>query len=158
MVLFFIYYSPASKVVNVNIELSKIGENNETVIIATKSLNYACQFLFRNLEKDKYTLKFFEKPGPKQNHQPKRFKQHEIDLNNDTEINGGVYIMKSNVETHKKISVESLNYSIYSPIFLFLMVMSLLKFEYTVWVINKAIILPFEILNKLFAKKRKNFK
>ena len=102
-------------------------------------------------------MKFFEKPGPKQNHQPKMFKQHEIDLNNDTEINGGVYIMKSNVETHKKISVESLNYSIYSPIFLFLMVMSLLKFEYTVWVINKAIILPFEILNKLFAKKRKNF-
>ena len=118
-------------------------------------MNFACQFLFRNLEKDKYTLKFFEKPGPKQNHQPKMFQQHEIDLNNDTNITGGVYIMKTNVETHKKISVESLNYSIYSPIFLFLMVMSLLRFDYTVWVINHAITLPFEILNKLCVRRRR---
>ena len=112
-------YSPFSKVPNIYIELSKI-ENNENVVITTKTINFACQFLFRNLEKDKYILKFYEKPGPKQNHPPKLFQQNEIDLNNDTDTNGGVYIMKVNVETHKKISVDSLNYSIYSPIFLFL--------------------------------------
>lgn len=63
--------------------------------------------------------------------------------------------MNVNVETHKKVSVESLNYSIYSPVFLFLMVMSLLRFDYTVMVINKAITLPFEILNKLCVRRRR---
>ena len=140
---------------NVYIELTKFNENNETVVVSTKTINYACQFLFRNLEKDKYVLKFFEKPAPKQNHPPKMFQQHEIDLNNDTSVTGGVYILKTNIETNKKISVESLNYNIYSPLFLFLMVMSLLRFDYTVLVINYAISFPFEILNKLCVRRRR---
>jgi len=146
---------PSTKVPNIYVELTKRNENNESVVVTSKNLNYACQFLFRNLEKDTYTLKFFEKSTQKQNHPPKLFQTSELDLNNDTEINGGVYIMKLNVETNKKISVENLNYSIYSPIFLFLMVMSLLRFDYTVWVVNHAITLPFEILNKLCVRKRR---
>ena len=81
-----------------------------------------------------------------------------VDLAEERETTGGVRVLKLDIETAKKASAESLSYSIYSPIFLFLMVISILKIEYTLKVVNVLIIIPFSFLGNFrkLCKKKSN--
>ena len=109
--------------------------------------------MLRNLDKKRYQLKVFEKQT-KISLNPKLLYEKTIDLSDEREINGGVKILKIEIESYKKQVSESLNYTIYSPILLFALIFSMLKYEYTVWIFNNLIAVPFGIVGKLFAKKR----
>lgn len=137
---------------NVYVELTK-ADDEEDNAPKTKQVNHACQFVYRNLEKRRYLIKVYEKQG-KLSANPKFVMEQIIDLSDEREISGGVKILKLDIETLRKVSVDNLNYTIYSPIFLFTMVLSLLKLDYTIWIFNNVILVPFRIINKLFSKRR----
>ena len=81
-----------------------------------------------------------------------------VDLAEERETTGGVRIVKLDIETAKKVTTESLSYSIYSPIFLLIMVISILKIQYTLYIVNAIIIVPFSYLNSIrkFCRKKGN--
>ena len=81
-----------------------------------------------------------------------------VDLGEERETTGGVRILKLDIETAKKTAAESLSYSIYSPIFLFIMVFSIYKIEYTLQFVNAFIIVPLSFLGNIrkLCKKKSN--
>lgn len=85
---------------------------------------------------------------------PKLIYEKNIDLNDDVEINNGVRILKVNVENQRRNLGDNLAYSIYSPIFLIFMVVSLLKFEWAVKVFNYMMTAPFAIMSFLMKRRK----
>ncbi len=144
---------PFSKVQNTYVELSIADYDDEDAPIKTKYINNACQFVYRNLEKKRYQVKVFEKQG-KMNQYPKLLLEQIIDLSDEREISGGVKILKLDIETVKKNATDNLNYTVYSPIFLFLMVFSILKYEYTVWVFDNFVSKPLGMFGGVFGRKK----
>lgn len=138
---------------NAYVELSKVDEEEENPAVI-RQVNNACQFVYRNLEKRKYQVKVLEKQG-KLSPNPKLLFEQVVDLSDEREINNGLRTLKAEIGNLKRISVDSLNYSIFSAIFLCLAVMSLFKFDLTVWLFNKLIAAPFASLRKLFKSKRR---
>jgi hypothetical protein len=144
---------PFNKVQNVYVELTKADDEEENPnAIKTKSVSYACQFVYRNLEKKRYIVKVFEKQT-KMSPNPKLLLEQTIDLSDDREISGGVKILKLDLETIRKNTADNLNYTVYSPIFLFIMVFSILKFDYTIWMFNNFITIPISFIANIFKKK-----
>jgi hypothetical protein len=147
---------PFEKVQNVYVELTKMDDEDESGI-KTHKVSHACQFVYRNLEKKRYNVKVYEKQG-KMSPNPKLLLEQVVDLSDEREINGGVKILKLDIERIKRNAGDNLNYTMYSPIFLFAMVFSILKYEYTSWIFNNVILnvilFPFTILGKIFGKKR----
>ncbi len=121
-------------------------------MVVTKQVSNACQFVFRNLDKKRYQIKVYEKQV-KVSPNPKLLYDKTIDLSDEREISGGVKILKIEIESFKKSVSENLNYTIYSPILLFALVFSMLKYDYTVWIFNNVITLPFRMLGKIFGKR-----
>ena len=144
---------PFTKAQNVYIELSKLDDEEDSSNVKTKFVSNACQFVYRNLEKKRYGVKIFEKQG-KMTISPKLILEQTIDLSDEREINGGVKILKLDIERLKRNAGDNLNYTVYSPVFLFMMVFSILKFEYTVWFWNNVLGFPFKLVKRLFGKKR----
>jgi hypothetical protein len=142
---------PFNKVESAYVELTKLDDEEDSNVL-TKQVGNACQFVFRNLIKKRYQIKIFEKLN-KANSNPKLLYEKTIDLSDEREISGGVKILKIEIETFKKSVSENLNYTIYSPILLFALVFSLLKYDYTVWIYNKVLAMPFRLLGKLFGRK-----
>lgn len=140
---------------NTYVELIKLDEEEEEGKIVTKPINNACQFVYRNLENKKYNIKVFEKQG-KMSPNPKLIYEKNIDLNDDVEINNGVKILRVDVENQRKNLGDNLSYSIYSPIFLIVMVVSLIKFEWAMKGFNYMMTAPFAILSFLMRRKRKH--
>jgi len=134
-------------------ELTKLDEEDEEGKVVIRPLNNACQFVYRNLENKKYNIKVFEKQG-KMSPNPKLIFEKKIDLNDDVEINNGVRILRVNVENQRRNLGDNLAYSIYSPIFLILMVVSLLKFEWAVKVFNYMMTTPFAIMSFLMKRRK----
>lgn len=144
---------PFSKVQNVFIELSKLDDEEDSSNVKTKYVSNACQFVYRNLEKKRYSVKVYEKQG-KMSPNPKLILEQTIDLSDEREISGGVKILKLDIERIKRNAGDNLNYTIYSPIFLFMMVFSILKFEYTRWIWNNILGFPFKLIRKVLGKRR----
>jgi len=138
---------------NAYVELTRLDEEEEEGKMVSRPVNNACQFVLRNLENNKYNIKVFEKQG-KMSPNPKLIFEKNIDLNDDVEINNGVRILKVNVENQKRNLGDNLAYSIYSPIFLIFMVVSLLKFEWAVKVFNYMMTAPFAIMSFLMKRKK----
>lgn len=146
---------PFAKVQNIYVELTKTDEEEESsAAMKSKQVNHACQFVYRNLEKKRYSVKVYEKQG-KLSPNPKLLLEQTIDLSDEREIAGGVKIQKLNIETNKKNSADNLNYTVYSPIFLFIMVFSILKFDYTVWIYDTFFSKPIGTLSNIFGRKRR---
>ena len=97
-------------------------------------------------------MKVFEKQG-KTSPYPKLIQEQNIDLSDEREISGGVKITNINMETVKKNVLDTSNYNIYSPIFLFVLVIALLKLEYTLKIVDVLIIAPFRYLKRIKKKK-----
>lgn len=85
---------------------------------------------------------------------PKLIYEKNIDLNDDVEINNGLRILTVDVENQRRNAGDNLAYSIYSPIFLILMVVSLLKFEWAVKVFNYMMTVPFTVMSFLMKKRK----
>jgi hypothetical protein len=85
---------------------------------------------------------------------PKLLLEQIIDLSDEREINGGVKILKLNIEKVKRNSGDNLNYTIFSPLLLFLMVFSILKFEYSKWFFTNVLGFPFTLLFRIFGKQK----
>ena len=138
---------PLGKVNNLYVELMKIDEEEEQVPV-TRQVSQTCQIVFRNLEKRKYHLRLYEKQSKGNiNSNPKLLLENFVDLAEERETTGGVRIVKLDIESAKKVSAESLTYSIFSPIFLFIMVISILKIEYTIAAINMVVIKPLKFID-----------
>ena len=118
---------PISKAQNVYVELSRPEEGDDK-IIKTVKLSNSCQFVFRNLEKAKYHFKLVERTSKIE----KVINEETVDLSDERDINNGVKILMINIENPKKNMGDNLNYTIYSPIFLFVMILSILKWDYTI--------------------------
>jgi len=142
---------PLSKVKDAYVELFKVDEEDQAVLKSI-GVSLSCQFVFRHLENMRYTIRVYEK-AQKGNTIPKLLTEASFDLTDDREINGGVKILKLNVDKVKRNNSDNLNYTIYSPIFLFLMVFSILKYDYTMWVFNNILALPFTLINKVLPSK-----
>jgi hypothetical protein len=109
--------------------------------------------VYRNLEKKRYSVKVYEKQG-KMSTNPKLILEQTIDLSDEREISGGVKILKLDIERIKRNAGDNLNYTIYSPIFLFMMVFSILKFDYTKWFWNNVLGFPFKLILNVFGQRR----
>jgi hypothetical protein len=81
--------------------------------------------------------------------------EYNVDLQDERDINNGLKIVKFHIENIKRNTVDSLNYSIFSAIFLCTAVVSLLKFDITVWVFNNVITVPYYFIRKYFGKNKK---
>jgi hypothetical protein len=136
----------------------KIDEEEEQVPV-TRQVSQTCQIVFRNLEKRKYHLKLYEKQSKGNvNSNPKMLLETFVDLAEERETTGGVRIVKLDIESAKKVSSESLTYSIFSPIFLFIMVISILKIEYTIIAINMLVIKPLKYIDcRRLCKRKSNY-
>ena len=66
-----------------------------------------------------------------------------IDLTNDTDIKNGIRIVKADIFNQRKNMADRLSYSIYSPFFLAFMVMSFLRFDWAVRIVNYSMAAPF---------------
>lgn len=134
-------------------ELVKVDEEEDNPVVS-RQVNNACQFVYRNLEKRKYQVKVMEKQG-KLSPNPKLLFEQVIDLSDERDVNNGLKTMKIEIGSLKRTAVDSLNYSIFSAIFLCIAVMSLFKFDLTVWLFNKFIASPISTLRKMFKPKRR---
>lgn len=54
--------SPLSKAGNLYVELYSEDDEEQETPTETKTLTDACSFAFRKLKKERYTVKFYEKP------------------------------------------------------------------------------------------------
>jgi len=128
-----------------NLEDPNTNEEEKVVI---KNINNACQFVFRNLENKKFSLKIFEKQG-KTSPTTKLVFEQILDLSNDADIKNGIRIVKAEIFNQKKNIADGLSHSIYSPIFLIFMVISFLKFEWAVKIVNYSMAAPFIFISYL---------
>lgn len=143
---------PFAKAHNTYVELTKLDDEEENSPV-TKQVSNACQFAFRNMDKKRYLLKVYEKQA-KISTNPKLVYEKTVDLSDEREINGGVKILKIDIETLKKSVGENLNYTLYSPVLLFALLFSLLKYDYTIWLFNNVIYMPFRIIGKFFGRRK----
>jgi len=141
---------PFSKLQNSHVELINLDDpnTNEEEKTVIKNINNACQFVFRNIENKRFSLKIFEKQG-KMSPNTKLVFEQILDLSNDPEIKNGIRIVKADILNQKKNLVDGLSYSIYSPIFLIFMVISFLKFEWAVKIVNYSMAAPFIFMSNL---------
>jgi hypothetical protein len=80
-----------------------------------------------------------------------------VDLADERDINNGIKILKLNIEKVKRSSGDNLNYTVYSPIFLFMLIFSVLKWDYTVFIFNNVLSTPLNFLGKIFSSKKKKY-
>ena len=69
--------------------------------LVIKNINNACQFVFRNIENKRFSLKIFEKQG-KMSPNTKLVFEQILDLSNDPEIKNGIRIVKADILNQKK--------------------------------------------------------
>ena len=144
---------PLDKINYEYVELTKPDEDDEHVIKVIPISN-ACSFVFRNLDKVKYHMKILEKKG-KVEQTPRLISEVTVDLSDERDINNGVKIVNLNISKVKGKNGDSLNYTIYSPFFLFLLICSILKWDFTLKVIDFVIVKPLDIVTGFCDKKRR---
>jgi hypothetical protein len=118
--------SPFDKVSKAYIELTYADDEQEEPPVITKQVNNACQFVFRSLEKRKYLIKVFENQGKSPSF-PKVLHEAIVDLSDEREINGGVKILKLDIENNKKNSSDNYTYSVNSLVLMMVVITLLIK-------------------------------
>ena len=132
--------------------MSKPDEGDEH-ILKTVKLSNSCQFVFRNLQKTKYHFRVIEKLNTIE----KQIYETTVDLSDERDISNGVKTLLVDIEKSKKNTGDNLNYTIYSPLFLFIMILVILKWDITVIILNDYILYPIQavLVTLGLQKKRK---
>ena len=125
---------------------------DEDKLIKTSNINGACSFTFRKLEKGKYKIKVFEKVTTSEKNN-RLIKDGIIDISeNSKDIHNGVKIEEIKISTIQR-DKESLRYTIYSPLFLLLLLCAAFKWDSTLNVLNYLISFPMKFFDSNESKK-----
>ena len=69
-----------------------------------------------------------------------------VDLSDERDISNGVKTLLVDIEKSKKNTGDNLNYTIYSPLFLFIMILAILKWDITLIILNDYILYPIQVV------------
>jgi hypothetical protein len=129
---------PEERVKNISVELKKISSdpNEEDVIYPLRKMLMSCQFIMTKLEKAEYSIKLIEKQGKTLT---KVISEETIDLNDDKDISDGVRLHNVKLEKKKTSLQENLNNSIFSPIIIVILLIALIQWNNTVWLMEKGL-------------------
>ena len=143
-------YCPLTKNSYFYVELYD-NDKDDDKVIKTSIISGACSFMFRKLNPGKYKLKVFEKVNTSEKNN-RLIKEVNVDLTeNNKDIHNGVKIEEIKISTIQK-NKESLRYTIYSPLFLLLLLCAVFKWDATLKVLNYLFLAP---LNLLFSSQPK---
>ena len=143
-------YCPVTANSEYYVELYDYKEEDK--LLKTSNVNGACSFTFRKLEKGKYKLKVFEKVNTSEKNN-RLIKDGIVDLSeNNEDIHNGVKIEEIKISMIQR-DKESLRYTIYSPLFLLLLLRAAFKWDSTLNVLNYLISFPLKIFNSNESKK-----
>ena len=143
-------YCPVTANSEYYVELYDYKEEDK--LLKTSNVNGACSFTFRKLEKGKYKLKVFEKVNTSEKNN-RLIKDGIVDLSeNNEDIHNGVKIEEIKISMIQR-DKESLRYTIYSPLFLLLLLCAAFKWDSTLNILNYLISFPLKIFNSNESKK-----
>ena len=144
-------YCPLTKNSYFYVELYDHDKDDDKVI-KTSIISGACSFIFRKLNPGKYKLKVFEKVNTSEKNN-RLIKEVIVDLTeNNKDIHNGVKIEEIKISTIQK-NKESLRYTIYSPLFLLLLLCAVFKWDATLNVFNYLFLLPLNLFSSNQPKK-----
>ena len=131
----------------------ELYDNKDTdKILKTSNVNGACSFTFRKLVPGKYKLKIYEKINTSEKSN-RLIKDEIVDINEDSEdIHNGVKIEEIKISQIQR-DKESLRYTIYSPLFLLLLLCAAFKWDSTLNVINYIFFSPLKLFSSDSPKK-----
>ena len=128
------------------------NDKNDDKIIKTSVVSGACSFIFRKLLPGKYKIKIFEKVNTSEKNN-RLIKESIVDISeNNKDVHNGVKIEEIKISTIQK-NKESLRYTIYSPLFLLVLLCAVFKWDYTLKTINYLFLAPFNMLSSNKPKK-----
>ena len=149
-------YCPLTKNSYFYVELYDHDKDDDKVI-KTSIISGACSFIFRKLNPGKYKLKVFEKVNTSEKNN-RLIKEVIVDLTeNNKDIHNGVKIEEIKISTIQK-NKESLRYTIYSPLFLLLLLCAVFKWDATLKVLNYLFLLPLNLFSSNKPKKEYKIK
>ena len=144
-------YCPLTKNSYFYVELYDHDKDDDKVI-KTSIISGACSFIFRKLNPGKYKLKVFEKVNTSEKNN-RLIKEVIVDLtDNNKDIHNGVKIEEIKISTIQK-NKESLRYTIYSPLFLLLLLCAVFKWDVTLKVLNYLFLAPLNLFSSSQPKK-----
>ena len=125
---------------------------NDDVILRTSVINGACSFVFRKLNYGIYKLKIYEKVNTSEKSN-RLIKEIIVDISEESQdVHNGVKIEEIKISKIQK-DKESLRYTIYSPLFLLLLLCAVFKWDATLKVANYLISLPLSLFTSNAPKK-----
>ena len=145
-------YCPLTKNSHFYVELYDIDKNDDK-IMKTSVVSGACSFIFRKLLPGNYKLKVFEKVTTSEKTN-RLIKEEIVNLNeNNKDIHNGVKIEEIRISMIQK-NKESLRYTIYSPLFLLLLLCAVFKWDSTLKVLNYLFLTPLNMFTSSTNPKR----
>ena len=148
-------YCPLTKNSYFYVEL--YDNEDDDKVLKTSLVSGACSFIFRKLNAGKYKLKVFEKVTTSEKNN-RLIKEQILDINqNNKDIHNGVKIEEIKISTIQK-NKESLRYTIYSPLFLLLLLCAVFKWDATLKVLNYLFLLPLNLFSSSKPKKGNKIK
>ena len=148
-------YCPLTKNSYFYVEL--YDNEDDDKVLKTSLVSGACSFIFRKLNAGKYKLKVFEKVTTSEKNN-RLIKEQIVDINqNNKDIHNGVKIEEIKISTIQK-NKESLRYTIYSPLFLLLLLCAVFKWDATLKVLNYLFLLPLNLFSSSKPKKENKIK
>ena len=120
--------------------------NDDDKVLKSSVVSGACSFIFRKLSPGIYKLKVFEKVYTSEKNN-RLIKDVVVDLTEDgKDIHNGVKIEEIKISTIQK-NKESLRYTIYSPLFLLLLLCAVFKWDFTLKCLNYLFLAPLNIFS-----------
>ena len=137
-------YCPLNKNSYFFVEL--YDNNDDDKVIKSSVVSGACSFIFRKLSPGVYKLKVFEKVYTSEKNN-RLIKDVVVDLTEDgNDIHNGVKIEEIKISTIQK-NKESLRYTIYSPLFLLLLLCAVFKWDFTLKCLNYLFLAPLNVFS-----------
>jgi hypothetical protein len=137
-------YCPLTKNSYFYVEL--YDNESDDKVLKTSLINGACSFIFRKLSTGTYKLKVFEKVNTSEKNN-RLIKERIVDISeNNKNVHNGVLIEEIKISTIQK-NKESLRYTIYSPLFLLLLLCAVFKWDATLKVINYLFMAPLYLFS-----------
>ena len=144
-------YCPVTSNSQFYVELYDYKDDDK--LIKTSNVNGACSFTFRKLVPGKNKLKVFEKVNTSEKNN-RLIKDGIVDISNDSEdVHNGVKIEEIKISMIQR-DKESLRYTIYSPLFLLLLLCAAFKWDSTLSVLNYIFNFPLKFFSSNIAPKK----
>ena len=135
-------FCPISQNSHYYVELYDYKDDDK--LIKTSIVNGACSFTFRKLMPGKYKLKIYEKVNTSEKNS-RLIKDDIVDLtDNNEDIHNGVKIEEIKISMIQR-DKESLKYTIYSPLFLLLLLCAAFKWDSTLNALNYIFFSPLKL-------------